>query len=142
MSTIRRRRCVDHVRSVLGVSERRACKVLDQSRSTQHREPVIQDDKQALTNDIVGWKVNHKRVAPDLAAGVALGTGQAAQERPAVAERRVLHQAETGEEKLCLGLRLCPDQGLGGPGGAAADRHRRVHQGVSNHTGRAQQPVL
>ena len=50
----RRRICVDHVRSVLGVSERRACKVLEQPRSTQRHEPPVKDDEQALTNDIVG----------------------------------------------------------------------------------------
>lgn len=74
---------MDHVRSVLGVSERRACKVLEQPRSTQRHELLVKDDEQALTNDIVGlstrfgrygyrritallrgagWQVNHKRV--------------------------------------------------------------------------------
>ena len=65
------------------MSERRACKVLEQPRSTQRHEPLVKDDEQALTNDIVGlatrfgrygyrritallrhagWDVNHKRV--------------------------------------------------------------------------------
>ena len=65
------------------VSERRACKALGHSRSTQRYEPVVVDDEQAITNDIValatrygrygyrritamlrrgGWDVNHKRV--------------------------------------------------------------------------------
>lgn len=65
------------------MSERRACKVLEQPRSTQRHKPMVQDDEQALTNDIVGlatrfgrcgyrrvtallksagWEVNHKRV--------------------------------------------------------------------------------
>ena len=65
------------------MSERRACKVLEQPRSTQRHEPQVQDDEQALTNDIVGlatrfgrygyrritallrgtgWDVNHKQV--------------------------------------------------------------------------------
>ena len=82
-SPARRRLSVEHVRSVLGVSERRACRVLDQPRSTQRHEPLVPDDEQALTNDIVGlatrfgrygyrritallrgagWQVNHKRV--------------------------------------------------------------------------------
>ena len=68
---------------MLGISERRACKLLEQPRSTQHHEPLVKDDEQALTNDIVGlatrfgrygyrritallrgagWQVNHKRV--------------------------------------------------------------------------------
>ena len=72
------------VRDKLGVSERRACKVLDQSRSTQRRTLLLPSDEQQLTGDIVtlatkygrygyrrvtallnnehGWKVNHKRV--------------------------------------------------------------------------------
>ncbi len=83
MSPDRRRLCVKHVRSVLGISERRSCKVPEQRRSTQRHEPLVKDDEQALTNDIVGlatrfgrygyrritvqlrdagWPVNHKRV--------------------------------------------------------------------------------
>ena len=71
------------MRSLLGVSERRACKALAQPRSTQRHESLVRDDEQALTNDIVGlatrfgrygyrritallggagWDVNHKRV--------------------------------------------------------------------------------
>ncbi len=67
----------------LDVSERRACRVLGQARSTQRRRPAIRDDEDALTTRIVqlascygrygyrritvllkreGWKVNHKRV--------------------------------------------------------------------------------
>ena len=36
------------------MSEGRACKVLEQPRSTQHHDPLVKDDEQALTNDIVG----------------------------------------------------------------------------------------
>ena len=72
------------VRDKLGISERRACKVLDQSRSTQRRNISPPSDEQQLTGDIVnlatkygrygyrritallnneyGWMVNHKRV--------------------------------------------------------------------------------
>ncbi len=72
------------VRNKLGVSERRACKVLDQSRSTQRRTLSLLSDEQQLTGDIIvlttrygrygyrritallnndyGWRVNHKRV--------------------------------------------------------------------------------
>ena len=66
------------------VSERRACKVLGQARSTQRRKPYVADDEPRLVADIIrlaaqygrygypritellcreGWKVNHKRVA-------------------------------------------------------------------------------
>ena len=54
LSPARRRQCVEHVRSVLAVSERPACKVLEQHRSTHRQEPLVRDDEQALTNDIVG----------------------------------------------------------------------------------------
>lgn len=75
--------CVEHVRTVQGVSERRACRVLAQPRSTQRHRALVRDDERALTNDIVGlasrfgryryrritallkragWNVNHQRV--------------------------------------------------------------------------------
>ena len=68
----------------LGVSERRACKVLEQARATQRRSPSPPSDEKRLTDDIIalatrygrygyrritallnnerGWQVNHKRV--------------------------------------------------------------------------------
>jgi transposase InsO family protein len=74
---------VTHVRDKLGVSERRACRVLGQARSTQRRELRARDDEELLTGEIVelasrfgrygyrtitgflrlaGWRVNKKRV--------------------------------------------------------------------------------
>jgi putative transposase len=74
---------VDHVTAALGVSERFACRVLDQHRSTQRKAPVVPDDEAALREEIIslaklygrygyrritallhaaGWVVNHKRV--------------------------------------------------------------------------------
>ena len=41
------------VRDTFGVSERRACKVLDQSRSTQRCTPSPLSDEQQLLGDIV-----------------------------------------------------------------------------------------
>ncbi len=67
----------------LGITERRACAALGQSRGLQRRKPVRADDEEALTADIIklatrygrygykritallriaGWQVNHKRV--------------------------------------------------------------------------------
>ena len=67
----------------LGISERRACQALGQSRSLQRRTSIRADDENALTKDIIklatkygrygykritallcmqGWRVNHKRV--------------------------------------------------------------------------------
>lgn len=72
-----------HVRQRLGVSERKACRVLGQARSTQRRIPKRREDEEALIQDVVkvarrfgrygyrmvtgmlrteGWAVNHKRV--------------------------------------------------------------------------------
>lgn len=74
---------MDHVRSHLAVSERRACFVVGQSRATQRRAPKVRDDEAELTEAIVrlakaygrygyrrvrqllvdeGWRVSVKRV--------------------------------------------------------------------------------
>jgi putative transposase len=71
------------VRQTLGVSERRACRTLEQHRSTQRKVPQGRRDEDRLTDDIIelarqygrygyrmvtgllntsGWHVNHKRV--------------------------------------------------------------------------------
>jgi putative transposase len=83
VSPARRRACVEHVVRELGVSERKACAVLGQHRSTQRKAPRGSDDEARLTADIVelakrygrygyrritallrdaGWSVNRKRV--------------------------------------------------------------------------------
>ena len=72
-----------HVRQRLGVSERYACRVLGQPRTTQRRIKKVRGDEAALRTDVVrlasrfgrygyrqitnllrieGWQVNHKRV--------------------------------------------------------------------------------
>ncbi|MDH3207854.1 MAG: IS3 family transposase [Gemmatimonadota bacterium] len=82
LSPERRRRAVVHVRQRLGASERRACRVLSQPRSTQRRVKKVRADEVALRTDVVrlagrfgrygyrqitnllrieGWQVNHKR---------------------------------------------------------------------------------
>ena len=43
----------DHVRDRLGVSERRACRVLGQHRSTQRRIPRGRDDEDCLVADMI-----------------------------------------------------------------------------------------
>jgi transposase InsO family protein len=84
LSPARRRRCIDHVREELPVSERRICRVLGQHRSTQRKVPRGADDEEALTADIIelarqyghygyrrvtallrdaSWHVNRKRVS-------------------------------------------------------------------------------
>ena len=72
-----------HVQHRLGVSERRACRVLSQARSTHRHRPVVPDDEPRLVARLIelatrygrygyrritgllrgeGWHVNHKRV--------------------------------------------------------------------------------
>ncbi|SER90063.1 Transposase [Sphingobium sp. YR768] len=52
LSPVRWRRCIDHVRRQLPVSERRICRVLGQHRSTQRKVARGAADEQALTEDI------------------------------------------------------------------------------------------
>jgi hypothetical protein len=44
---------VEQVHAVLGVSERRACRVIGQPRSTQRREAVTPEDEAQLVADVV-----------------------------------------------------------------------------------------
>ena len=53
LSRPRRRRCIDHVRDRLGTSERRACRVLGQRRSTQRRIPGGRADEDRLVADVI-----------------------------------------------------------------------------------------
>ncbi|MCB0018394.1 MAG: IS3 family transposase [Anaerolineales bacterium] len=83
ISPTRRRQLVDHVRQRLGVSERRACRVLKQPRSTQRYQATSKEWEALLTERIIvlagkygrygyrritallhqeGWSANHKRV--------------------------------------------------------------------------------
>ena len=83
LSPPRRRRAVTQACEKLGVSQRRACRVLGQPRSTQRRTPYVPDDEPRLLAQIVelasrygrygyrritallraeNWKVNHKRI--------------------------------------------------------------------------------
>ena len=83
--------CIEHLQGKLGISERRACRVIGQHRSSQRKRPVVRADEDALTAAIIwlactygrhgyrrvtallrnaGWHVNHKRVArPKPASG-------------------------------------------------------------------------
>ncbi|MEE8303407.1 MAG: IS3 family transposase [Candidatus Tectomicrobia bacterium] len=53
LSPSRRRRCIDLVRDMLGVSERRACRVLGQHRSTQRHLPRGREDEERLVADMI-----------------------------------------------------------------------------------------
>ena len=115
LSPARRRQCVDHLQAERGISERRACAVAGQHRSTQRKRPRGWDDEEALTAAIVrlasqygrygyrritallrteGWHVNAKRVQRSTymstAAGGAEGPTEATETGQAVAQRRIL----------------------------------------------------
>ncbi|MDP6953312.1 MAG: IS3 family transposase [Alphaproteobacteria bacterium] len=83
LSPSRRRHCIDLVRDRLGVSERRACRVLGQHRTTQRRVARGRKDEDRLVADMIelarqygrygyrriaallrqaGWQVNDKRI--------------------------------------------------------------------------------
>jgi len=84
LTPARRRQAVVHIRTTLAkVSERRACALLGQPRSTQRRRPHIRTDEPGLIKEMVelatqygrygyrritamlqikGWRVNHKRI--------------------------------------------------------------------------------
>src|ERR1044071_3337623 len=49
----RRRACIEHVRTKLDVSERRACVALGQHRSTQRKVPRGREDAERLTADVI-----------------------------------------------------------------------------------------
>ena len=115
-SPARRRQCVDHLQAELGISERRACAVAGQHRSTQRKRPRGRDDEEALTAAIIRvglryrqpvWQIwlsadhclaQDRRLARErqagpahLAAGGAEGPTEATETGQAVAQRRILH---------------------------------------------------
>jgi transposase InsO family protein len=61
VSPARRRACIEHVVAEHGVSERMACRVLGQHRSTQRKVPTTPYDEAALTADIVALAIQYGR---------------------------------------------------------------------------------
>jgi len=74
---------VGEIKAALDISERRTCRAIQQSRSTQRYQPLVRNDEEPLTQRIItlaakygrygyrritamlqveGWQVNHKRV--------------------------------------------------------------------------------
>ena len=83
MSARQRRLAVRHLQEAFGVSQRRACRVLGQPRSTQRKEPRRKEEERALVGRVLelvrrhprfgyrriwallrreGWRVNRKRI--------------------------------------------------------------------------------
>jgi transposase InsO family protein len=52
---------VEHVSAKLDISERLACRVLEQHRSTQRKRPTMADDEAALTAAIIDWARQYGR---------------------------------------------------------------------------------
>jgi putative transposase len=73
---------VIYVQQKLGVTERRACAALGQSRGLQRRKPVRPDDEEALTADIIKLaqqygRYGYKRITASAARGRLAGQSQA-----------------------------------------------------------------
>ena len=103
-----RRRCVVRVRQQLGASERRACRVLGQPRTTQRRARKVASDEGALRGDIVRLasrfgRYGYRRVTDMLRIkGVMDRLAKFAQRRPGPRPRR--HMVRDGYHQL-LALR-------------------------------------
>ena len=108
--------------SVLDVSERRACRVLGQHRSTQRKIPRGRPDEDVLTRAIIalateygrygyrrvwgllamqGWQVSDRT---DLEARGAKSSPETTQTRAALAERRIVHPSPAMLASPCLEL--------------------------------------
>ena len=113
------------VRQRLGVSERRACRVLGQARTTHRRRSKRGADEEALREDVVrvarrfgrygyrmvtgmlrteGWVVNHKRVERIWRQEGLKVPKEAAQAGASVVEGRLLHPSPALVPTPRLGL--------------------------------------
>ena len=70
LSPARRRACIEQVRKVMHVSERRACAALGQHRSTQRRVPRGRDDEEQLTTDLIALARQYGRYGYRKIAGL------------------------------------------------------------------------
>lgn len=61
LSPVRRRATVAHVQRPLGVSERRACRALDQSRSSQRYRPLTAEEEKRLLAEMLSIVAEHLR---------------------------------------------------------------------------------
>ena len=110
-----------------GMSERRACRLVNQPRGTQRYRPTQRDDEDALTQAIMTLasqygRYGYRRITALLRAGRlagrqgpgrahlasrrAEGSAEAEAARAVVAQRRVVRAAASGARQSCLELRL------------------------------------
>ena len=147
------------LRDRLGVSERWACRVVGQHRSTQRHEPKRAEDDAALRAELrqfskdrprwgyrrahhqlreLGWEVNRKRVQRlwreeglRVPAAQAQAPAAGRVDRPGRAAARRAAQPRVG-----VRLPVRPDRRRAGA--EAAEHRRRVHARVAGDAGRAQ----
>ena len=100
LSPERRRRCVVHVRQRLGASERHACHVLGQPRSTQRRVKKVRVDESALRTDVIrlASRVRQVRVSTDHEPATHRGLGGEPQACGADLEAGGAESAQTATE--------------------------------------------
>ncbi len=60
-SPVRRRQAVEQVSVILGISERRACRAIQQPRSSQRHKPVVANDEGPLTQQIIKLAAKYGR---------------------------------------------------------------------------------
>ena len=75
MSPARRRACIDRVRDELNVSEGRACRVLRQHRTTQHKVPLGRPDEERPLADMIELTRQYGRYGYRRIAALLRGTG-------------------------------------------------------------------
>ena len=127
LSPPRRRQAVKHVCQAMGVSERRACRVVGQNRSTQRHRTLAPQDEPSLatrTLQLAGeyGRYGYRRITAllrrggagepqagreNLAAGGTESAEETAPQRPAVVERWVVPSVKTVLAGSCLGVRFC-----------------------------------
>ena len=150
-----------HVRQRLGASERHACRVLGQPRTTQRRVKKVRRDEVALRTDVVrlarrfgrygyrqitnllrieGWRVNHKRVERIWRQeGLKVPRRQPRRGRLWLNDSSCIRLRPLYKKsRLVLRLRECTDTRRSSP--EAADGDRRVHAGVCGDQGLSKDP--
>lgn len=127
---------------MLGLAERRVCRVLGQSRSTQRYQRQPPDDEPALTQAIIGlasqygrygyrqvtgmlrndgWRVNHKRVERIWRREGLKVPKKQPPPSATLADGWLLYPAPGGASQSCLGVRLHGHPHRGRTASEAAD---------------------
>ena len=76
MSPARRRRAVQHLQRVFGVSQRWACQLVGQHRSTQRHQPIEPDRDRALREELRQFSLERR------GQSIAIGDRDAVQNQP------------------------------------------------------------